>query len=509
MRTLSARILLGFAALTITFGALTVMIVNLMGQVEDEIVLIGKAYQPLAKWGNELDRSEADLHEYLEQELPDAPATAQQIIDALASVKKHRKDRDAALAQAKRVFADLDATVEVKRDRFARTRAGVDKVAAEVEPLKVAYDQVLGHANDKVAPGQPPSDALRAALDTLVSLRATEKQISVDIGGLRKDIESYMEKTTAVIIENERIVRMRAIYGGAAAVILGLLVTSWVVLTLRPLQRLREGARRVAAGDYASRIPEKGPTEVADLAREFNSMGHAIEERERELLRAERLATVGTMAASVAHEIRNPLSSIALNTELLADELPPGATEGKALVRAIHHEVDRLTAMTEEYLAFARLPKPKLAAEPINPMVQALAAFVREDLAARKVELATELGEGEPIAQADAGQLRQCLINLVRNAADAVAAKGGGHITLRTRTEDAQVRIEVEDDGVGIPPDILPKLFDPFFSTKDGGSGLGLALTQQIVRDHGGDVSVASTVGHGTVFTVRVPSMPS
>ena len=137
-------------------------------------------------------------------------------------------------------------------------------------------------------------------------------------------------------------------------------------------------------------------------------------------------------------------------------------------------------------------------------MVDALASFVREDLAAKHVVLALELGD-DPIALVDASQLRQCLVNLVRNAAEAAAAKGGGTVTLRTRRAGDRVVIEVEDTGIGIPPEVLPRLFDTFFSTKEGGSGLGLALTQQIVKDHGGDLAVDSAVGKGTTFTVSIP----
>jgi len=322
-------------------------------------------------------------------------------------------------------------------------------------------------------------------------------------------LERNVAVTTDYLEKNEHTLRVRTIYLGTSAVALGLVVTIWVVITLRPLRKLRDGARRIAAGDYASRIPERGPAEVAELAREFNSMGRAIEERERELVRSERLAAVGKMAAMITHEVRNPLSSIGLNTELLEEELAdvPNAEEARGLCRSIHREVDRLTAITEEYLAFARLPKPKVAREPINVLVADLAAFIREDLAAKQVALATELTREDPLCMIDAGQIRQCLINLVRNASDAVMTKGAGTITLRTRRDGTRVAIDVEDDGVGIAADVLPKLFDPFFSTKEGGSGLGLALTQQIVRDHGGDLDVASTVGKGTTFTVRVPAV--
>jgi signal transduction histidine kinase len=297
---------------------------------------------------------------------------------------------------------------------------------------------------------------------------------------------------------------MRALYLGVAAVVLGVLITAWVAVMLRPLRRLREGARRIAAGDYGKRISEAGPTEIADLAREFNSMGRAVQEREEEKLRAARLAMVGKMAAQIAHEVRNPLSSIGLNTELLEDELGDNAAEARELCRAIHAEVNRLTEVTETYLGL-RGGKPRLAKESLNTIIGDLVGFVRNDLASRRVELETELDPADPTGTIDANQIRQCLINLVRNAADAVAVQGGGRVVLRTRGARDRVEISVEDNGVGIERDALPRLFDPFFSTKEGGSGLGLALTHQIILDHGGDIHVASRVGRGTTFTLSVP----
>jgi signal transduction histidine kinase len=165
--------------------------------------------------------------------------------------------------------------------------------------------------------------------------------------------------------------------------------------------------------------------------------------------------------------------------------------------------------MTEEYLSLARLPKPKAQPEAVNTLIGDLAGFVRADLATKKVKLEVDLASGNPLALVDAAQMRQCLINLVRNATEAVAGKGGGTVTLRTRRTGDRVQIEVEDDGSGIAPEVLPRLFDPFFSTKDGGNGLGLALTQQIVKDHGGDLAVQSTLGKGTTFTVTVPGKPA
>jgi two-component system NtrC family sensor kinase len=297
---------------------------------------------------------------------------------------------------------------------------------------------------------------------------------------------------------------MRAIYLGIVAVLLFLVVTALVAVTLRPLRRLREGARRIAAGDYDKRIPETGPTEIADLAREFNSMGRAVQEREEEKLRAARLAMIGEMAQQIAHEVRNPLSSIGLNTDLLEDELGDDATEARELCRAIHKEVNRLEEVTEIYLGL-RASKPKLASESLNAIIEDLVGFVRSDLANRQVALETELDPENPFGQVDANQFRQCLINLVRNAADAVSVNGGGRVVLRTRGEHDRVEVAVEDNGVGIASELLPRMFDPFFSTKKGGTGLGLALTQQIIRDHRGEIHVASRVGRGTTFTLSVP----
>ncbi len=502
MRTLSARILLGFAALTVTFGVITASVVYQMTKVEEQVIVIGKGYVPLALGTKDLARRQEDLRNYLEERLTDE-SNAQ--VTRLA-VTRSRTTRDRALKATRKTLDSVEQLVDVDPRQFAVTRPTIEALERSVAALLPLYEELL--AAPPLGPETTWDDKQKLAFEALVKLRNEERKLMLKANALSEQLDGYVATTTFRLEKNEHLLRLRTIYLGLAAVLLGLVITVWVVITLRPLRRLRDGARRIAAGDYASRISERGPSEVADLAREFNSMGRAVEERERELVRSERLAAVGKMAAMITHEVRNPLSSIGLNTELIEEELleVPNADEARGLCRSIHREVDRLTAITEEYLAFARLPKPKVAHEPVNPMVSALASFVREDLAGKKVALTTELATDDPIGLIDAGQIRQCLINLVRNASEAVAAKGGGHVTLRTRRDGDRVAIEVEDDGVGIPADVLPRLFDPFFSTKDSGNGLGLALTQQIVRDHGGDLDVTSTVGRGTTFTVRVPA---
>jgi len=501
MRTLSARILLGFAALTVTFGVITATVVFNMSQVEDQVLLIGKGYVPLALVSKDLARRQEDLRNYLEERLTDESNT--QV--AKMALTRSRNNRDKALKTTRGILDSVEQLVDVDPRQFAVTRPKIEALERAVAAVAPLYDQLL--AAPPLGGATTWDDKQQLAFEALGKLKNEERKLMLKSNELSQQLDAHVSTTTHYLEQNEHTLRLRTIYLGLAAVLLGLCITVWVVITLRPLRRLRDGARRIAAGDYASRIPERGPAEVAELAREFNSMGRAVEERERELVRSERLAAVGKMAAMITHEVRNPLSSIGLNTELLEDELTevPNAEEARGLCRSIHREVDRLTAITEEYLAFARLPKPKVAQESVNSMVGALASFVREDLAGKQVTLTTELAADDPLGLVDAGQIRQCLINLVRNASEAVAAKGGGTVTLRTRRDGDRVAIEVEDDGIGIAPDVLPRLFDPFFSTKDSGSGLGLALTQQIVRDHGGDLGVTSTLGKGTTFTLRVP----
>lgn len=513
MRTLSARILLGFAALTVTFAVITATLVDSLGQVEDQVILIGKGYVPLALKSKELANRQDDLRNYLEKQL----AEESNVVLARANINRYKNARERYLLENRKVLEELEKLIDIDPMQFRESLPLLEKLEKGVASVTSLYADLLAAPPLKIT--EPTSSQILSAFllpvpaidpkreqaaSALKKLQEEEGKHWRQAASLAGKQERNVEKLTERLQENEHLLRVRTFYLGISAVVLGLIVTMWVVYTLRPLRRLREGAKRIAAGDYANRIAETGPSEITDLAREFNVMGRAVEERERELVRSERLAAVGKMAAMITHEVRNPLSSIGLNTELLEDELGDN-TEAKNLCRAIHREVDRLTAITEEYLRFARLPKPKLAAEPINPMVGALAAFVREDLSVRDVKLVTELAPGDPIAQIDAGQIRQCLINLVRNAADAVVANKGGTVTLRTRAVGKRIEISVIDDGVGIASDVLPRLFDPFFSTKEGGSGLGLALTQQIVRDHGGDLAVQSVVGSGTTFTLSVP----
>ncbi len=225
------------------------------------------------------------------------------------------------------------------------------------------------------------------------------------------------------------------------------------------------------------------------------------------LIQSERLATIGRMSAMVAHEIRNPLSSIGLNAELLEEEIrsvpEQDSTEPLALLQAISREVERLTEVTEEYLKFARLPKPHLLPSDINDILANLLRFVQAELDGAGIELKEQLAPDLPSVSADQDQLRQAFLNLLRNSSESMPT--GGVLTVATESVPGRIRVRFSDTGAGIDNACIERIFDPFFSTREGGTGLGLSLTQQIISEHGGSIACASEPDQGTSFVVEIP----
>lgn len=240
----------------------------------------------------------------------------------------------------------------------------------------------------------------------------------------------------------------------------------------------------------------------------FEDVTESVRTKEA-LLRSERLAAIGRMSAHVTHEVRNPLASIGLNAELLEVMVKEGGMTGgaleeaHALSRAIGREVDRLTAITEEYLRFARLPRPELGPEDTAELLGSIASFVRRDLELAHVEIRVQVPAELPRILVDRDQIRQAILNLVRNAKESMPE--GGTVELEAALEAEVVAIVVRDHGVGIKAENLDRIFDPFFSTKLTGTGLGLALCHQIVTEHGGQIRVRSQLGQGSEFRIEIP----
>jgi signal transduction histidine kinase len=227
-------------------------------------------------------------------------------------------------------------------------------------------------------------------------------------------------------------------------------------------------------------------------------------------LQTERLALVGTMAAEVAHEVRNPLGSIKLNLDLIAKQIenladtshhPPA--EGRALVHEMREEVRRIQSVIDDYLQFARLRKPQRKPMVLNEFLEQKLAFMGSAFENAGVRLHTDFDARLKTINADGEQLWQAVLNLVRNSLEAMP--GGGVLAISTQKRNGEAILSVADTGTGMSEEQLKGLFVPFFTTKRGGTGLGLPLTQQILSEHGAQIECASIAGKGTTFTIHFP----
>ncbi|MBT5873053.1 MAG: PAS domain S-box protein [Candidatus Latescibacteria bacterium] len=229
---------------------------------------------------------------------------------------------------------------------------------------------------------------------------------------------------------------------------------------------------------------------------------------EEQVIQSERLATIGRMAAQVAHEIRNPLSTIGLNIELLADELDAHAWEERAeaddLIRITLSEIERLNSVITDYLQFARMPAKQIHELSVNDLAQDVSRFIRPEAAQMGIELNLELGDDMDAVHIDPIIFRQAVLNCIRNALEAMP--DGGSLTIATSMKGFAAELLISDSGLGIAPEDQSRVFDPFYSTKDRGTGLGLPYVRQIVAEYGGTLDLKSTPGHGTSIAIRLPS---
>ena len=237
---------------------------------------------------------------------------------------------------------------------------------------------------------------------------------------------------------------------------------------------------------------------------------HDITERkklEQQLLHSERLATIGEMSAKVAHEIRNPLSSISLNTELLYDEIGNNNGDKKSdaanLIQSILSEVDTLTEMSDEYLRYARLPRLETKPASINDVLIELSKFFNQERVQRGISLKEHYAPDLPRIRLDINQMKQAFLNILKNSFEAMPE--GGKVSISTKRKGNSIEVSITDTGDGISKDDIQRVFDPFYSAKANGTGLGLALTMKTIEGHGGDIICKSAIDKGTTMIISFP----
>jgi signal transduction histidine kinase len=268
-----------------------------------------------------------------------------------------------------------------------------------------------------------------------------------------------------------------------------------------PLDRLVAFTRDVSPGG-SRRYAAAGDDEIGRLAAAFNEMLDRLAGAQDALVRSEKLAVTGLLAARVAHDIRNPLSSIKMQAQLLQSRCR--SDHEQTILHAILHDIDQVESVVRGLLELARPGELKLNTTSLNDVVREVLYQLSPQLTHQKIAVMSHLGENLPSIQLDANRFKQALLNVLVNAAEAMPAQGGT-LTVATRTSDSMLALDVSDDGAGVDPAVLDRVFDPFVSTKREGVGLGLVNTKAVVESHGGTISLTSRQPKGTCVTMRFP----
>jgi signal transduction histidine kinase len=286
-----------------------------------------------------------------------------------------------------------------------------------------------------------------------------------------------------------------------------------------PIRELERATKKVAMGDFSEVIEVKGKDEITSLEISFNqmedrlkdtlsSLEHAmmnLHEKQAQLIEAEKLASIGILAAGIAHEINNPLTSVLTFSHLMLEQMPEDDPRRETL-KMMSRETERARIIVRQLLSFAKETPLRTVSTNINCPINEIIETLSAQGLFNGIEISLNFAENLPEIQADPIKLEQVVLNILLNAIHSITPPG--RITVTTKAGGDCVEIHISDTGCGIPEEYIGKIFDPFYTTKEStkGTGLGLAVSYGIIKKHGGDIEVESTVGKGTTFVVRLPA---
>lgn len=487
------------------------------------------------------EQSREELRKYLGELKRSIDAMQAEIVTEIGG--NNYEMMKSAIADYERLITVLADGFTAQRELEARARVAGRKAeqalsGAELERFLVlrryeknimlyktrgAY-QVFKRAAEQAAYSTKPAAAdYREQIAALYRAYETEKDAVEKIRQTARQIQTFTQnlakKERADIAATIKTAISLLALALALVVIVGIVINVKLATSIAtPIRTLEKITRKISQGDFSERIVVKGRDELAALEASFNymeeklknalwSLEHTIEklrEKQAQLVEAEKLASVGKLAAGIAHEINNPLTAVLTFSNLMLEQCPPSDPRHDKL-KLMVRETDRARTIVRQLLNFGREIVIKPEKIDINRPVQEITDSLLAQDAFKSIELALRLGENLPAAYADPAQVGQVVMNMLLNAIHAITPPG--RIELSTALRAGQLEIVFSDTGAGIPEENLHKIFDPFFTTKDAskGSGLGLAVSYGIIKKHGGDIEVASAVGKGTTFTVRLP----
>jgi two-component system, NtrC family, sensor kinase len=497
--TIARRVLATFAITVVAFAVTLGWGIAAQRRAAEDSVELGRGYLPVAMRLAQLRAAQTTLSTLVDG-IPDErePGSTRILLETLVGARRTMfVETRVALTQTLPAVGS-DSTRALASD----LASDLDAIEVGLEADPALFERLFA----AVASGD--GDSVNR---TIVSLGAVEHDADRHLRVLAGRVGGSIDELSSAARDRE----LRSIWAlavlAALTLAVGVVVSLHVRRLLAPLARVTARAQAVARGDLTPRPVEPGDDEIGQLEGAFEKMVSGLSHAQELALSNERLAAIGNMAAHVTHEIRNPLSAMGLNVEMLEEEIAsgPGAdrAEVKSLLAAIQREVQRLEHLSEEYLRVARLPQPRMEAEDVASAVREIVAFARPEVELSRCTVVLEVEDSLPPTLFDEAQLRQALLNLLRNAREAMP--DGGPIGVRVAARGMSVVIDVEDRGGGIPEPIRARVFDPFFSTKGEGTGLGLAITRHIVESHGGSVTCESREGGGTRFSIALPIAPA
>ena len=491
-RTVATRVLASYALIMIAFALAAGWSVLAQRNAADEARLMRSGYFPLAlsvrdlvakqdTWNTQLNHITAARN----------PADIRIWFDLALRIGRPRMFNEVRAAISRAFAASGDASARAVGKELSFEMTSIESfLSGDAERLNRLFE-AIDRRDDATA------EALR---DELVARGA---QSSKRLNQLEQRALRNVDLLLNRAHEREVLAIRLLVVLAALTVLVGVAMALYARRVLRPLAQVTERAKAVASGDLKPRIAVVSNDEIGELAATFEGMVSAIARANEELLATERLATIGKMAAHVTHEIRNPLSSMALNVELLEDDLAGASEESRELLRAIRREVERLTALSGQYLSFARRGPQRLEVEDLREVVDEAAEFVRRELEQQGVTLEIKSATEPVPAKVDEAQIKQALYNLIRNAREAMP--GGGTVSVSVnRATGGGADIIVADEGVGLDEATRARLFEPFFTTKSNGTGLGLAITRQIIEAHGGNIACEPNQPRGTRIWIHL-----
>ncbi len=396
------------------------------------------------------------------------------------------------------VFYDRDGRPVVVSESIASNFEVINRTscAGQVDPEAVFYHNYRLKENGR------EQEVMEVEIP--IYIRGSDiKWGSVKIGLKLEDVRVRIHKTRLVMAGF-----------GFAALILTLLSSLLLARRItRPIKNLVEGTRRISKGDFSYRIPVISKDEIGDLTCSFNEMAEQLlqarkktEEANRRLVQVEKLASIGRLSATIAHEIRNPLTSVKLNIQKLAESERLDETEREHLTIA-QEGIEQIEKFIKELLSFTRESKLQRDYFSMEEIVEASLKVLRPSLEEKKIKVIRNIEKDLPQAYVDADKIRQVLVNILRNSYEALDYGGQIEISLKfdAHRDQSCFEILISDNGCGIPEKDWENIFEPFFTTKSSGAGLGLANARRILEQHGGTIKVVKKEGPGSCFLITIP----